>query len=185
MAPDTSPPSPTNSKKSVIASLFGRSKGSSGDKGEPTRSEAPRKTRAVKEPPVFVEVSLPPPRSKPISSLSTSSFGPPSVHSPTSPYSPGPSLPSSSSLNTYSSSFASLVPDTANYNYEFERLRIAYKRSEERLRLEKEINASERALFERDREERERRHREEIDALRRQYGQSGRSAGDDKGKRKQ
>jgi hypothetical protein len=105
---------------------------------------------------------------------------------PVSPYLGHGAGPSSTSLHTYSSSFSSLVPDTAAYNYEFERLRLEYKRSEENLRLEREHAESQRKLFERDREERERHYQAELATLRRELEKSGRSAGEDKkGKRRQ
>jgi hypothetical protein len=96
-------------------------------------------------------------------------MSPPSIP-PASPYSYGGPGPSTSSLSSVAGSlFTPLSPDSPEYPYELERLRLEYRRSQENLRLEREHGEAQRQLFDRERAERERRHREELDAVRRQY----------------
>lgn len=105
--------------------------------------------------------------------LTMSPTAPPSV------YSFNQSGTSAQSLATHSSgSFTSLVPATADYNFELERLKLEYRRSEESLRLERAHAEAQQALFNRERAEQEARHRQELDharqeveALRRQVPQ--------------
>lgn len=77
-------------------------------------------------------------------------------------------VPSSQSVHTYTSSFSSLAPDSSGYHYEFERLQIEYRRSQEALRLERESAMAQRELFERDRAAREAQHEQELETLRRE-----------------
>lgn len=133
------------------------------------------------------------PRTKPPSILSSpvdltmSPTAPPSVYSSNQPGTSAQSLamlptaplsvysfgqqpgPSTQSVNTYSSgSFTSLVPSSADYNFELERLQIEFKRSQDSLHMEREHAEAQRRLFERARAEQEARHRQELEDLRRQ-----------------
>jgi hypothetical protein len=76
-------------------------------------------------------------------------------------------------VNTHSSGFSSVVPSTPEYHYEFERLQLVYKRSQEELAAERAFAAEQQKLFERDRAEREARHQEQLEDLRRQLPSSG------------
>ena len=79
--------------------------------------------------------------------------------------------PSTASLASYAtSSFSSISPDSPEYPYELERLRIQYRASEESLRIECERNIAEQELFQRERAAREAHHRDELNAIRREYG---------------
>lgn len=138
----------------------------------------------VSPPSVLSATSLPRP-AKPTSSSNSAvsvpiyQFAEDAISPAPTPYATTPG-PSSRSVNTYSSSsFASIVPGTSEYNYEAERLTILYKSSQESLRLEREMSLQREALWERERVEQEARHRRELDAVRHQY-----SEGSDKGKRR-
>ena len=61
-------------------------------------------------------------------------------------------------------------PSSPAYRYEFERLQIEFRRSQENLRIEREANAAQRALYEREIEEAEHRHQAELASVRRRYG---------------
>jgi hypothetical protein len=120
-----------------------------------------------------MEVSLAP-RSIPVSSL-TSLSSPSAVSSSlqsAGPYATGLQGSSSLSVNTHSSGFSSVVPSTPEYHYEFERLQLVYKRSQEELAAERAFAADQQRLFERDRAEREARHQEQLEELRRQLPSS-------------
>ena len=79
--------------------------------------------------------------------------------------------PSTTSLASYAtSSFSSISPDSPEYPYELERLRIQYCASEESLRIECEHNLAEQELFQRERAAREARHQDELNTIRREYG---------------
>jgi hypothetical protein len=69
-------------------------------------------------------------------------------------------------------------PGDEGYNYELSRLQIQYRVSQESLRLAQASADAQRLLYEQDREERERRHRAEIEALRRQYSSKDRKGKD-------
>jgi hypothetical protein len=87
---------------------------------------------------------------------------------------------SSRSFNSYSSrSIASLAPETPGYHYEFERLQLEYRRSQENLKIEQEFVEAQKRLHERDIAEREARHQEELEELRREL-----ALGSGKSKRK-
>lgn len=111
------------------------------------------------------------PMSKPPSIASRSSFLHSGSHDlpPPSPYSFGGNAPSYTSAST---SFTSLTPDSPGYQFELERLQIRYRRSEETLRAEQEFNIAQQALHVREIATREARHREEIEALRKQLESS-------------
>jgi hypothetical protein len=180
------PSSSTRPKSPLLQALskpFRRRRTASKDEVPPPPSapaSSSTQTRTKRSrPSSTVEVSLAPPRSVPVSRFPPA---PPRDYTPVdppfSPYSDAPPASSSLSVNTFSgSSFSSLNPD---YNYEFERLQIEYKRSQERLRAEQEHAESQRVLFERDRAETEARHQQELEDMRRRY-----TPGDVKGKRRQ
>lgn len=100
---------------------------------------------------------------------------------PPSPYLQGHPFPSSTSLASRSSSFVSLDPNSPEYHYELERLRIQFKASQENLRIAREAAEAQRVLFEQDRAATQQRHQQQLDDLVRQYSAS--SA--DKGKRRE
>jgi hypothetical protein len=70
-------------------------------------------------------------------------------------------------------------PSHPGYSYELERLRLQFRGSQESLRIEREQAAAQLALFERERAAQELRHRQELDAVRRQH-----SSDTSKGKRR-
>jgi hypothetical protein len=98
-------------------------------------------------------------------------FSDPEVVSPSSPYSssrhflggPGPSTTSFPSYST--SSFSSLTPDTASYNAELERLKLAYGRSELLLQTERAYSQSQAELHERELNQ----YRAQLEELRQRY----------------
>jgi hypothetical protein len=77
--------------------------------------------------------------------------------------------PAASSSSLISSrSFSSLTPSTREYNFELERLRVEYRRSEEYLQAERVARAAQEALYQQEIEEREARHQQELAEARRQ-----------------
>ena len=99
------------------------------------------------------------------SSYDRAELAPPSL------YSYGASGPSSSSLPSVPEQTSGpLDPSSPAYRYEFERLQIEFRRSQENLRIEREANAAQRALYEREIEEAEHRHQAELASVRRRYG---------------
>jgi hypothetical protein len=170
------PASPASSKApSIITKLakkFGRkSDAAFEDPDDPAilPASSSRSTRSSRraQPLPSVDVSMP--RLRPPSDVSSpfDVVDSPSTHPP-SVYAAAPVGPSAQSIRTYSSSYSSLVPDTADYNYEFERLQLEYRSSQERLRLEQAHNDAQARLFERERLETSVRHERELENLRRQ-----------------
>jgi hypothetical protein len=143
---------------------------------QPPATSPPSRTRAgssqqsfVPAPPFSPTVNFDRPRPVPVSSIrSTPSLQPPFYDSAdASSFAPGAS--SSSLASRPSMSFEPMDPSHPNYSYEVERLRLQFQSSQESLRIAQELAVATNELYTRDRAAQERRHQEELAAVRRQY----------------
>ena len=122
---------------------------------------------------------------RPSPSVSSMSQSAASFLPPHSPYQPADSLPFSSSASSFTSQpFTNLDPSSPAYPYEFERLQIRFRASQESMRIQNEAFALERESHRREREEITRRHHEELEAARRHHDASSRGQDKGKGKRR-
>jgi hypothetical protein len=81
--------------------------------------------------------------------------------------------PSTSSLASHTGSFVSSInSDSPAYRFEFERLQIRYRESQENLRIARETAAAQQELFDRERASIEAQHQQELEEARRGSQQS-------------
>lgn len=126
--------------------------------------------RPLQSRPQVMEVSIP--RSRPVSTLSSSPFTSTSTQA-LSPYSMAEPVPSSTSLASYVSSAPS---DSPSLRFELERLRIRWRESQQNLRIALEASTEQRELYERELAARETRHQQELEEARRGF-MSSKAAG--------
>jgi hypothetical protein len=167
-------PSPTRTRspkifRALAKTLRGGTK--TAEKDSPPPSPSPTVPRPRAKPKVDVMM---PSRSGPHRTPPPPDFSEGSVNNP---YALGGLGPSASAVSASTSSFTSMTPSDAGYGYEFNRLQINYRASQERLRILQEESDAQQQLYEQERASQQLRHEEELAALRRELS-------DPKGKRR-